>query len=120
MIAMKATILMVIPVFASYRLFFARIDAVLGGYYRFEIPTVPRFFDLRKPRVLKIMKRNKIKPAIFLDNLYRMMRGDPLLDENGNEIEEIGEDLSGPPHMEEAYKIMQEKGYFYYMPRMKV
>ncbi|CAK9812084.1 hypothetical protein ANTPLA_LOCUS7283 [Anthophora plagiata] len=120
MIAIKAGILMVIPVLASYRLFFATIDVTLGGYHRFEIPTVPRFFDLREPRVLKIVKRNELKPAIFLDNLYRMMRGDPMVDENGNEIEEIGEDLSGPPHMEEAYEIMQQKGYLYYMPRLKV
>ncbi|CAK9812082.1 hypothetical protein ANTPLA_LOCUS7283 [Anthophora plagiata] len=54
------------------------------------------------------------------DDGVGMMRGDPMVDENGNEIEEIGEDLSGPPHMEEAYEIMQQKGYLYYMPRLKV
>ncbi|KOC70373.1 hypothetical protein WH47_02876 [Habropoda laboriosa] len=48
------------------------------------------------------------------------MRGDPMLDSEGNEIDEIGQDQSGPPSLEEAYEVMKEKGYFYYMPRMKV
>lgn len=38
------------------------------------------------------MKNDDVKPAIHLDNRYRLMRGEPMLDANGNETDEIGED----------------------------
>nr|KAF7398015.1 hypothetical protein H0235_016023 [Vespula pensylvanica] len=34
-------------------MFVTTIDVTLRDYHRFEIPSVPRFFDLRNPRVLK-------------------------------------------------------------------
>ncbi|XP_046828475.1 uncharacterized protein LOC124428465 [Vespa crabro] len=73
----------------------------LKDYHRFEIPSVPRFFDLRNPRVLKLWHTKKPQPAIHLDNRYRLMRHEPMLDVDGNETNEIGEDdmidIKDPP-----------------------
>ncbi|KAI4482202.1 hypothetical protein M0804_008753 [Polistes exclamans] len=40
----------------------------------------------------QLWHRKKLKPAIHLDNRYRLMRHEPMLDANGNETNEIGED----------------------------
>ncbi|KAG7190112.1 hypothetical protein KM043_006246 [Ampulex compressa] len=50
------------------------------------------------------------KPAIHLDNRYRLMRKEPMLDANGMETNEIGDD--GYIDMEEEMKKMHGKQGF--------
>ncbi|XP_032675238.1 uncharacterized protein LOC116846028 isoform X2 [Odontomachus brunneus] len=50
---LHACMMIAIPFIACHRLFVTTIDVQLTDYQRFEIPSVPRFFDLRKPRSLK-------------------------------------------------------------------
>lgn len=66
------------------------------------------------------MKRHELKPAIYLDNLYRLMRKEPMLDADGNKIDEIGEDETAPPSLEEADAIMKKKGYDYFLPTLEI
>ncbi|XP_071574285.1 uncharacterized protein [Temnothorax nylanderi] len=84
--------MLAIPFMAYHRLFVTTIDVQLTDYQRFEIPSVPRFFDLRNPRTLKLITLTEWKPAIHLDNRYRLMRHEPMLDADGNETDQIGED----------------------------
>ncbi|KAF7383037.1 hypothetical protein HZH68_014886 [Vespula germanica] len=42
----------------------------------------------------KLWYTKKLKPAIHLDNRYRLMRHEPMLDADGKETDEIGEDDS--------------------------
>ncbi|XP_024942570.1 uncharacterized protein LOC107269499 isoform X2 [Cephus cinctus] len=53
LVALNCLIFTAIPLFAWHRTFVTTIDVQLGNYQRWEIPTVPRFFDLRNPRNLK-------------------------------------------------------------------
>ncbi|RLU25835.1 hypothetical protein DMN91_001995, partial [Ooceraea biroi] len=86
----QACVMLAIPFMAYHRLFVTTIDVQLTSDQRFEIPSVPRFFDLRNPRSLKLITITERKPAIHLDNRYRLMRHEPMLDANGNETKEIG------------------------------
>ncbi|XP_024942569.1 uncharacterized protein LOC107269499 isoform X1 [Cephus cinctus] len=92
LVALNCLIFTAIPLFAWHRTFVTTIDVQLGNYQRWEIPTVPRFFDLRNPRNLKLVNTHNWKPAYHLDNRYRLMRNEPMLDAQGNETDEIGED----------------------------
>ncbi|XP_067210426.1 uncharacterized protein [Linepithema humile] len=49
----QACSLIGMPLMMAHRAFVTTIDVQLTSYQRFEIPSVPRFFDLRKPRSLK-------------------------------------------------------------------
>ncbi|XP_076761892.1 uncharacterized protein LOC143429923, partial [Xylocopa sonorina] len=100
LLALEACVLLSIPILASHRIFFTTIDVRIAGYHRFEIPSVPTFFDLRNPRVLKLIKFRDWKPTIHLDNRYRLMRNEPMLDANGRETDRIGEDDGAPPILE--------------------
>ncbi|XP_050449821.1 uncharacterized protein LOC126850654 [Cataglyphis hispanica] len=75
-----------------HRLFISTIDVQMTQYARYEIPSVPKFFDLRNPRSLKILTFTHYKPAIHLDNRYRLMRHEPMLDADYKETDQIGED----------------------------
>lgn len=68
----------------------------------------------------QIIKRHKLKPAIHLDNRYRLMRNEPMLDADGNETDQIGEDETAPPSPDEMEAIMKEKGDDYFLPKLKV
>ncbi|XP_043682273.1 uncharacterized protein LOC122635755 [Vespula pensylvanica] len=94
LLAIKTALLFSISFMCYHRMFVTTIDVTLRDYHRFEIPSVPRFFDLRNPRVLKLWYTKKLKPAIHLDNRYRLMRHEPMLDADGKETDEIGEDDS--------------------------
>ncbi|XP_039314840.1 uncharacterized protein LOC105193822 isoform X2 [Solenopsis invicta] len=80
------------PFMAYHRMFVTTIDVQLTDYQRFEIPSVPKFYDLRNPRTLKLIEFTKWEPAIHLDNRYRLMRHEPMLDADGNKTHEIGSD----------------------------
>ncbi|XP_076625810.1 uncharacterized protein LOC143344073 [Colletes latitarsis] len=120
LIVLEACVLLTIPLISCHRMFFTTIDVQLGGYHRYEIPSVPRFIDLRNPRVLKLVKLQEWKPAIHLDNRYRLMRKEPMLDACGNETDDIGQDETAPPNMKEAFDKGQETGSWYYIPNMKI
>ncbi|XP_076681606.1 uncharacterized protein LOC143375886 [Andrena cerasifolii] len=92
-------------------MFVTTIDVNFDKYQRFEIPSIPRFFDLRNPRHLKLMKMQELKPAIHLDNRYRLMRLESMLDADGNETDSIGEDETAPPDLEEAFDRAVKEGY---------
>ncbi|XP_031786879.1 uncharacterized protein LOC116417554 [Nasonia vitripennis] len=92
LIAVNCLAIAALPFVIWSRTFVTTIDVTFGGLPRWEIPSQPTFFDLRHPRNLKWMKTDDWKPAIHLDNRYRLMRGEPMLDANGNETDEIGED----------------------------
>ncbi|XP_072759193.1 uncharacterized protein [Anoplolepis gracilipes] len=81
-----------VPFMTYHRLFVSTIDVQMTDYQRFEIPSVPRFYDLRNPRSLKLITFTEYKPAIHLDNRYRLMRHEPMLDAEGKETNKIGED----------------------------
>nr|XP_034181580.1 uncharacterized protein LOC117604995 isoform X3 [Osmia lignaria] len=53
LVLIKICVLTSAALLAAHRLFWTTIDVRLYDYYRFEIPPVPRFFDLRNPRPLK-------------------------------------------------------------------
>ncbi|KAL2749585.1 hypothetical protein V1477_002525 [Vespula maculifrons] len=53
LLAIKTALLFTISFMCYHRMFVTTIDVTLRDYHRFEIPSVPRFFDLRNPRVLK-------------------------------------------------------------------
>ncbi|KAL2713469.1 hypothetical protein V1478_017167, partial [Vespula squamosa] len=59
--AIKAALLISITFMCYQRMFVTTIDVTLRDYHRFEIPSVPRFFDLRNPRVLKEYEKKKRK-----------------------------------------------------------
>lgn len=65
------------------------------------------------------MKPQPLHPAIHLDNRYRLMRREPMLDADGNETTEIGRDETSPPNMEEAFEKALEKKAYYGPPKMK-
>ncbi|XP_067210425.1 uncharacterized protein [Linepithema humile] len=88
----QACSLIGMPLMMAHRAFVTTIDVQLTSYQRFEIPSVPRFFDLRKPRSLKFITFAKVDPAIHLDNRYRLMRNEPMLDADGKETDRIGDD----------------------------
>ncbi|XP_071627465.1 uncharacterized protein [Temnothorax longispinosus] len=92
LVFVQTCVMLAIPFMAYHRLFVTTIDVQLTDYQRFEIPSVPRFFDLRNPRTLKLITLTEWKPAIHLDNRYRLMRHEPMLDADGNETDQIGED----------------------------
>ncbi|KAK1130309.1 hypothetical protein K0M31_018445 [Melipona bicolor] len=69
---------------------------------------------------VQIIKRHKLKPAIHLDNRYRLMRNEPMLDADGNETDQIGEDETAPPSPDEMEAIMKEKGDDYFLPKFNV
>ncbi|XP_043468867.1 uncharacterized protein LOC122502742 [Leptopilina heterotoma] len=83
-----------VTLFSYNALFCSTIDVRLSGRNlpRYEMTSSPGWFDLRKPRCLKLLKIQDIKPAIHLDNRYRLMRGEQMLDALGNPTDEIGED----------------------------
>ncbi|XP_029171404.1 uncharacterized protein LOC114940826 [Nylanderia fulva] len=85
-------VMLAIPFMTYHRLFVTTIDVQLTDYQRFEIPSIPRFFDLRNPRSLKLITFAEYKPAIHLDNRYRLMRHEPMLDADGNKTDKIGKD----------------------------
>ncbi|XP_071871385.1 uncharacterized protein [Bombus fervidus] len=124
LLLLKTFAIIGLPILCCHRLFVTTIDVQIPpGNRRFEITSPPGFFDLRNPRILKIIKRHKLKPAIHLDNRYRLMRNEPMLDADGNEIDQIGEDETAPPSPEETLAIMEEKGHDYFtmlLPRLKV
>lgn len=64
----------------------------------------------------QIWKLRKLKPAIQLDNRYRLMRKEPMLDADGNETTELGPDETAPPTLAEGYAIMEKKGWDYFSP----
>lgn len=43
-----------------------------------------------------------------------------MLDADGNETDEIGEDETAPPSPDEIEAIMKEKGDDYFLPKFKV
>ncbi|CAL7939266.1 unnamed protein product [Xylocopa violacea] len=72
----------------------------------FEFSRFPR----RRKKIVKVVVENLIKtrewkPAIHLDNRYRLMRNEPMLDADGKETDQIGEDDSAPPSLEEAARV---------------
>ncbi|XP_076175199.1 uncharacterized protein LOC143150615 [Ptiloglossa arizonensis] len=111
LLLLQACVVISIPVIGCYKLFYTSIDVQLGGRQRFEIPSVPWFFDLRKPRVLKLVKLQEWKPVIHLDNRYRLMRNEPMLDADGNVTDDIGEDEAASLNMEEAFEKALKEGY---------
>ncbi|KAK2574903.1 hypothetical protein KPH14_002594 [Odynerus spinipes] len=40
----------------------------------------------------KLRQKDKLNPAIHLDNRYRLMRHEPMLDAEGNQTDVIGDD----------------------------
>ncbi|XP_016913219.1 uncharacterized protein LOC107998450 [Apis cerana] len=116
LLVLKACVLLAIPTFCFHRFFFTKIEVQIRGHRRFEITSPPGFFDLRNPRILKIWKLRKLKPAIQLDNRYRLMRKEPMLDADGKETDDIGPDDTAPPTLAEGYAIMEEKGWDYFSP----
>ncbi|XP_076644964.1 uncharacterized protein LOC143354596 [Halictus rubicundus] len=109
LLVMQTCVAIIGPLFSLHRLFITTIDVWLPDYHRFEIPPIPQFFDLRKPRVLKLKTVEEVKPAIHLDNRYRLMRNEPMLDEEGCKTDKIGEDETAPPDMKEAAAKFQYK-----------
>ncbi|XP_043268063.1 uncharacterized protein [Venturia canescens] len=75
-----------------HRIFVTTIDVQLDKKPRWEMKSVPGFFDLREPRNLKLKRKHEWKPAIHLDNRYRLMRNEKMLDANGNVTDQIGVD----------------------------
>ncbi|KZC07951.1 hypothetical protein WN55_09014 [Dufourea novaeangliae] len=76
-------------------------DKVPGG--------VGRGFTGSRPAGL--MTGQELKPAIHLDNRYRLMRNEPMLDAEGRETDCIGEDETAPPDLDEYWKeITTKKG----------
>ncbi|KAF7997086.1 hypothetical protein HCN44_005363 [Aphidius gifuensis] len=86
-----------------HRLFVTTIDVQLGSQ-RWEMTSDSEFFDLRYPRSLKMFKRDKIEPAIGLDNRYRLMRGERMLDAKGN----ITNDYGDPPGVNSLEELAQQ------------
>ncbi|KOX70107.1 hypothetical protein WN51_04847 [Melipona quadrifasciata] len=111
--------------FSQLRLLYSK--CIWNGLKRIDWPTIDRpfvsaVFSEHEPRnqpfctnvlcnksVVKIIKRHKLKPAIHLDNRYRLMRNEPMLDADGNETDQIGEDETAPPSPDEMEAIMKEK-----------
>ncbi|XP_070155144.1 uncharacterized protein [Polyergus mexicanus] len=89
---LTACAMFAIPFITYHRFFVTTIDVQMTKYQRFEIPSVPRFYDLRNPRSLKLIAFHEYKPAIHLDNRYRLMRHEPMLDADGKKTDKIGED----------------------------
>ncbi|XP_034181579.1 uncharacterized protein LOC117604995 [Osmia lignaria lignaria] len=119
LVLIKICVLTSAALLAAHRLFWTTIDVRLYDYYRFEIPPVPRFFDLRNPRPLKLVKLQRLCPAIHLDNRYRLMRHEPMLDADGKETKEIGKDESAPPNMKDAFEKILKKEAYYGPPKIK-
>ncbi|XP_011645485.1 LOW QUALITY PROTEIN: uncharacterized protein LOC105432385 [Pogonomyrmex barbatus] len=92
LVCVQTCVLLALPLMIYHRLFVTTIDVQLTDYQRFEIPSKPRFIDLRNPRSLKLITITKPKPAIHLDNRYRLMRHEPMLDADGNVTDKIGDD----------------------------
>ncbi|XP_018341888.1 PREDICTED: uncharacterized protein LOC108748323 isoform X3 [Trachymyrmex septentrionalis] len=92
LVLLNVCMMVVIPSMVYHRFFVSTIDIQPTAYQRFEIPSVPRFYDLRNPRSLKLIQFKPWKPAIHLDNRYRLMRHEPMLDADGNETDVIGKD----------------------------
>lgn len=42
--------------------------------------------------MFQLIRFTELKPAIHLDNRYRLMRHEPMLDADGKKTDEIGED----------------------------
>ncbi|XP_076227756.1 uncharacterized protein LOC143175014 [Nomia melanderi] len=119
LLMIEACVLVSIPLIALHRMFVTTIDVKLGGRSRYEIPSIPRFYDLRNPRSLKLMQLQELKPAIHLDNRYRLMRKEPMLDANGCETDTIGEDETAPPDLKEAFEQRLKCGRPCHSPKTK-
>lgn len=52
----------------------------------------------------QLMQLQELKPAIHLDNRYRLMRKEPMLDASGRETDTIGEDETAAPDLQEAFE----------------
>nr|KAF7398013.1 hypothetical protein H0235_016021 [Vespula pensylvanica] len=60
-----------------------------------ETPRRSRMYGYGRPTNSgRLWYTKKLKPAIHLDNRYRLMRHEPMLDADGKETDEIGEDDS--------------------------
>ncbi|XP_018378603.1 PREDICTED: uncharacterized protein LOC108771172 [Trachymyrmex cornetzi] len=94
LVLFNACVMLAVPSMIYHRFFVTTIDVQLTDYQRFEIPSVPRFYDLRNPRSLKLIQLKEWKPAIHLDNRYRLMRHEPMLDADGNVTNMLGEDCN--------------------------
>ncbi|XP_018316325.1 uncharacterized protein [Mycetomoellerius zeteki] len=94
LVLLNACVMLAVPSLIYHRLFITTIDVQLTDYQRYEIPSVPRFYDLRNPRILKLIQFKEWKPAIHLDNRYRLMRHEPMLDADGKVTDVLGEDCN--------------------------
>ncbi|XP_018341884.1 PREDICTED: uncharacterized protein LOC108748323 isoform X1 [Trachymyrmex septentrionalis] len=74
LVLLNVCMMVVIPSMVYHRFFVSTIDIQPTAYQRFEIPSVPRFYDLRNPRSLKfldsILVSSKLRVRI-IDNLMR-------------------------------------------------
>ncbi|XP_074096062.1 uncharacterized protein LOC141525449 [Cotesia typhae] len=77
-----------------HRMFLTTIDVQLSQKInqRFEVSSKPGFIDLRNPRLLKLIGCNTPEPAIDLDNRYRLMRHEQMLDAQGNPTDKFIKD----------------------------
>ncbi|XP_018341885.1 PREDICTED: uncharacterized protein LOC108748323 isoform X2 [Trachymyrmex septentrionalis] len=57
LVLLNVCMMVVIPSMVYHRFFVSTIDIQPTAYQRFEIPSVPRFYDLRNPRSLKFDTR---------------------------------------------------------------
>ncbi|XP_018316323.1 uncharacterized protein [Mycetomoellerius zeteki] len=57
LVLLNACVMLAVPSLIYHRLFITTIDVQLTDYQRYEIPSVPRFYDLRNPRILKFDTR---------------------------------------------------------------
>nr|XP_033329232.1 uncharacterized protein LOC117221957 [Megalopta genalis] len=119
LLVIKACVVAAIPLMILHRLFVTTIDVKLSDYHRYEIPSIPRFFDLRNPRSLKLRTVQEVKPAIHLDNRYRLMRHEQMLNDEGCKTDNIGEDETAPPtNMKEAIEKLQREGRGSAIPKL--
>ncbi|XP_017883198.1 uncharacterized protein LOC108626817 isoform X2 [Ceratina calcarata] len=75
----------------------------------------------RSAMFIPLVQFHEIKPAVHLDNRYRLMRHEPMLDAEGQRTDKIGKDETAPPSMEELKKLREDpKFYNYYAPKRRI
>ncbi|XP_078040149.1 uncharacterized protein LOC144471711 [Augochlora pura] len=119
LLVIKAGVICAIPLIILHRMFVTTIDLRLYRSHRYEIPTTPEFIDLRAPRTLKLRTVEEVKPAVHLDNRYRLMRHEQMLNDEGCKTDNIGEDETAPPtNIKEAIEKLQRDPTMRVIPKL--
>lgn len=95
---------------------------IFFDYTRTSDKCFARLHQIRQKRFLscfQLMQLQELKPAIHLDNRYRLMRKEPMLDANGRETDIIGEDETAAPDLKEAFEERLKCGRPCHTPKTK-